>query len=71
MGRRLLIAMGFVLILGSQGARGQVQPGAGAGAQDPVTAPQSKVPPLEEVGNGSDPAARPGTNCGFPHQTLP
>jgi uncharacterized repeat protein (TIGR01451 family) len=49
MGRRLLIVMGFVLILGGHGTRGQDQIAAGTRAQDPATAPLPQVPPKQLV----------------------
>ena len=59
MGRRLLIVMGFVLILGGHDARGQNQKASGTGQQDPAAAPLPKVAPFEEVANGSDPPPAP------------
>src|SRR5271166_6610828 len=59
MGRRLLIVMGFVLILAGHDARGQDQKAAGTTAQDSAAAPLPQSAPGEGVENGSDTTLRP------------
>jgi len=58
MGRRLLIVMGFVLILAGHDARGQDQKAAGTRAQDSAAAPLPQSAPGEGVDNGSDATLR-------------
>src|SRR5271157_5320843 len=58
MGRRLLIVMGFVLILAGHDARGQDQEAAGTRAQDSAAAPLPQSAPGEGVDNGSDATLR-------------
>ena len=58
MGRRLLIVMGFVLILAGHDARGQDQKAAGTIAQDSAAAPLPQSAPGEGVDNGSDATLR-------------
>ena len=54
MGRRLLIVMGFVLILAGHDARGQDQNAAGTRAQDSAAAPLLQFASVEGIENGSD-----------------
>ncbi len=70
MGRRLLIVMGFVLILGGHVARGQDQAAAGTRAQDPAPSPFPPITPAAGLENGPDapvkPAATPASTEGLP-----
>src|SRR5271157_4455063 len=69
MGRRLLIVMGFVLILAGHDAHGQDQKAAGTRAQDPAVAPLPQIPSAEGLENGFDatltPAAAPAPSGGL------
>ena len=73
MGRRLLIVMGFVLILAGHDAQGQDQKASGTPVRDSAAAPLPQIAPAEGVENGSDatlrPAAAPASTGGLPQLT--
>ena len=70
MGRRLLIVMGFVLILAGYNAPGQEQKAVGTRAQDSAAAPLPDIAPDQGGENGSDvplgPAAAPASTGSLP-----
>ncbi len=70
LGRRLLIVVGLVLILGGHAAPGQDQKAAGTKAQDPAPAPLPQITPAAGLENGPDaplpPAPAPASTEGLP-----